>query len=489
MKKKVISLFLSVLLIVSIMPTAFAASDEATEAANQLYALGLFNGTGTDANGNPNFDLDRAPTRHEAVTMLVRLLGKGEEALAGTWETPFTDVAEWAKPYVGYAYANGLTSGTSATTYSGNDAVTASQYLTFVLRALGYDSNIDFQWDKAWELSDEIGLTDGRYNAETKEFLRGDVAIISAAALDQKLKGRNNTLRSVVTAPAASDQEEGEISLVLTSRSKHFRDGSNLGIGSGSLTFEVRMDGKAISSYTAVPENPLTAKLDQNGSNLTIEVTGSGTNAVTITAGGQTAQFHWVSEASGTGNAANQGSSISLYLPKTGGDFLADSNLGLGSGGLTFEVRLNGKAISDYTAVLENPLTANLRQSGSNLTLDVTASGPNAVNITVDGRTARFHWVGEVSGWGTPISLYVPPVDQRFSAGQDMGFRSLGVRSFAVHFEGNATNAFTATVENPALASVSQDGVNLIINVTAPGPNAVIVTVNGQTARFFWEIK
>ena len=45
-------------------------------------------------------------------------------------EYTFTDVADWAKPYVGYAYTNDLTAGTSATTYSGNNTVTASEYLT-----------------------------------------------------------------------------------------------------------------------------------------------------------------------------------------------------------------------------------------------------------------------------------------------------------------------------------------------------------------------
>lgn len=189
--KRFLSLFLVIVMLCCMMPTAFAASDEATAAADELYALGLFNGTGTDANGKPIYDLDRAPTRHEAVTMLVRLLGKGEEALAGTWKTPFTDVAEWAKPYVGYAYANGLTSGTSATTYSGNEIVTASQYLTFILRALGYDSSVDFQWNKAWDLSDAIGLTSGEYNAETDEFLRSDIALISESALSTSLKGSN----------------------------------------------------------------------------------------------------------------------------------------------------------------------------------------------------------------------------------------------------------------------------------------------------------
>ena len=143
--KRFLSIVLVIVMFCCMMPAAFAASDEATAAADELYALGLFNGTGTDANGNPNFDLDRAPTRYEAVTMLVRLLGKDGEAKAGTWKTPFTDVVDWAKPYVGFAYANGLTAGTSATTFGGGAAVSASQYLTFVLRALGYDNSVDFK--------------------------------------------------------------------------------------------------------------------------------------------------------------------------------------------------------------------------------------------------------------------------------------------------------------------------------------------------------
>lgn len=170
-----------------IAPSSSEESPQYT-AAKKLYAKGLFQGTGTDGDGNPVFDLDRTPTRAEAVTMLVRLLGKEDEAKAGTWTTPFTDVAEWAKPYVGYAYANGLTTGTGATTFGSNTAVNASQYLTFVLRALGYESGTDFQWDKAWELSDKIGLTSGEYNADTSGFTRGDVAIISYTSLSVKPK-------------------------------------------------------------------------------------------------------------------------------------------------------------------------------------------------------------------------------------------------------------------------------------------------------------
>ena len=194
--KRLLSLILVFVFSLSLMvPSAFAASDEAVQAANALHALGLFNGTGKDANGNPIYDLDRQPTRQEAITMLVRLLGKEKEATSKTWETIFTDVDTWASNYVGYAYAKGLTSGTSPTTFSGNTPVTASQYLSFVLRALGYSSGTDFQWDRAWELSDYIGLTDGRYNASTSNFTRGDVAIISNKALSTKMKDGEKTLR------------------------------------------------------------------------------------------------------------------------------------------------------------------------------------------------------------------------------------------------------------------------------------------------------
>lgn len=205
--KRLISFALSLTLMLSLLPASFAASDEATQAAQALHELGLFNGVGTNADGTPIFELDRTPTRHEAITMLVNLLGKGEEARLGTWETPFTDVEEWAKPYVGYAYTNKLTGGTSNTTFGGEETVTAAQYITFVLLALGYTSGTDFRWDKSWELADQIGLTDGRYNAETKDFTRGDVAIVSERALSMTEKESDITLLSrLVSSGAVSEK-------------------------------------------------------------------------------------------------------------------------------------------------------------------------------------------------------------------------------------------------------------------------------------------
>lgn len=214
MKKKLLSMLLVAAMFLALIPTAFAASDDAITAANALYQLGLFKGTGTNADGTPNFDLDRAPTRNEAVTMLVRLLGKENEAVNGVWNIPFTDVAAWAKPYVGYAYANGLTTGTSATSFGGDAVISASQYITFVLRALGYESGTDFQWDKSWELSDSIGMTNGQYTSDHIPFLRGDVAIISNNALATELKNTQYTLAASLnlSAPVNPEPAKNELS-------------------------------------------------------------------------------------------------------------------------------------------------------------------------------------------------------------------------------------------------------------------------------------
>lgn len=197
MNRKIISLILMLTLAVGLVVPAVAADPAAIAAADRLNSLGLFQGVGVNDDGTLNYALDRAPTRQEAVTLLVRLLGKEAEALAGSWEMPFEDVDNWAIPYVGYAYANALTSGTSATKFSGSDTVSASQYLTFVLRALGYSSDSDFSWDSAWTLTDELGITGGEYGAATA-FTRGDAVTVSANALDKPVKSGGKTLLETI---------------------------------------------------------------------------------------------------------------------------------------------------------------------------------------------------------------------------------------------------------------------------------------------------
>jgi hypothetical protein len=183
-------------------------------AANDLYALGLFKGTGTDALGRPKFDLLAAPTRQVALTMLVRLLGKEAEALSKTWEHPFTDVDKWAEPYVGYAYTNGLTKGLSTDRFGANDLVTTYQYLTFALRALGYnDSKGDFRWDDPTPLTREIELTSDDYADNSKAFYRGDIAIISHLALQRSIKNGPMLMKYLIDSGAVKLEDVKDIGM------------------------------------------------------------------------------------------------------------------------------------------------------------------------------------------------------------------------------------------------------------------------------------
>lgn len=173
----------------------------ALAAADALHEMGLFNGVGNDASGNPLYALDRAPTRYEAVTMLVRLLGKEAEANSRTWNTPFTDVTEWARPYVGYAYANGLTDGVSATRFGGSRTATKEQYATFILRALGYTSGVDFQWNAPWALLSKTGVMlegssywSGWAKNASPQFRREDVVLMSFLSLTARVKGTDTPL-------------------------------------------------------------------------------------------------------------------------------------------------------------------------------------------------------------------------------------------------------------------------------------------------------
>ncbi len=50
------------------------------------------------------FELDRSPTRLEGLVMLIRLLGKEDDALVeSNMESVFTDVPSWGIPYTNYA--------------------------------------------------------------------------------------------------------------------------------------------------------------------------------------------------------------------------------------------------------------------------------------------------------------------------------------------------------------------------------------------------
>ena len=111
---RTLALALTLVLSLSISVPARAAVDETN--AHRLNALGLFLGSG--------YDLGGSATRLHGIIMLTRILGEEDTALPFDGPCPFSDVAA-GKPsaYTGYAFAQGYTTGVSATTFNPGGAL------------------------------------------------------------------------------------------------------------------------------------------------------------------------------------------------------------------------------------------------------------------------------------------------------------------------------------------------------------------------------
>lgn len=157
-KKTIVGLVLTLFVALSFAVAGSAYGESGTGTSYEpealaLKELGLFLGT------EEGFQLERPPTRLEGAVMLTRILGKEEEARTLKAAHPFTDVPQWGTAYVGYLYQENITSGVSQTEFGAGDPMSANQYLTFVLRALGYsDAEGDFVWNEAIDKAREIGL-------------------------------------------------------------------------------------------------------------------------------------------------------------------------------------------------------------------------------------------------------------------------------------------------------------------------------------------
>jgi len=178
---------------------AAPAKSDVEKQAEALRTLDLFRGS------NGDFQLDAAPNRMQALVMLLRLSGKEWEArYSGTDDNgnplpvkhPFTDSpADWedADAILGYAYEHGLAKGRTATTFDPYARAGASMYVTFVLRALGYQDDSKGTVISRWEtLGKEAGILPEGVN--TADFRRRDLVLVSYAALNARMKNGGGTL-------------------------------------------------------------------------------------------------------------------------------------------------------------------------------------------------------------------------------------------------------------------------------------------------------
>lgn len=182
--------FVLIMILLSTNIYAADSDDVNYDYALKLKELGVFVGTGS------GFELSRVPTRIEGIVMLVRLLGKENEALGMANDTSvFTDVPGWAMGYVNYAKSKGLTNGISATEFGSKDPMNATMYVTFLLRSLGYDDTKgDFNWKESLSKAKSIGMISSTSPYSSATFIRSHIAKLSYDALLTLYKNSPTTL-------------------------------------------------------------------------------------------------------------------------------------------------------------------------------------------------------------------------------------------------------------------------------------------------------
>lgn len=185
----------------STTPTKNAVIETTLDRANALKDLGLFAGT------DKGFELDYVPNRTQAIIFLLRMLGEEKAAQESSYTSPFTDVPAWASNYVSYAYAKGYTSGTSKTTFGTYDVATPEQFVTFMIRALGYNDKAgEFNLSTAIKKAEELQILPAdKYQNGAKDFYRGDCVDIIYSMLSAKKKGSDTTLAESLIENGAID--------------------------------------------------------------------------------------------------------------------------------------------------------------------------------------------------------------------------------------------------------------------------------------------
>lgn len=183
--KRALSLALSSVMLLGMMVVGTSAASypdvdaqDNLEAIEVLDILGVMSG---DENGK--FNPDAKITRNEMAVVMTHLL-----KLNAGGTSPFTDVPSWAQPYVSAIYANGVTAGTSATTYGGSNNVTAVEAALMVMKSLGY---FGYQGEFAdnWSLAvvkqaTKINLFNGIDAAATDAITRSEAAQMCLNALE-----------------------------------------------------------------------------------------------------------------------------------------------------------------------------------------------------------------------------------------------------------------------------------------------------------------
>ena len=158
------------------------AGSDYSEAITMLSDLGIIQGK-DDGKYHPEDTITRA----EACAMIARLMTGDPNVSQYVGAQSFTDVAKgsWKDSAIGYCYINGIVIGVGNNKFEPDRAITDAEFITMVVRAMGYETadmkqNYPFSY---MSNAQAIGLLDGTNMVASTDALRGEDAQVIYNAL------------------------------------------------------------------------------------------------------------------------------------------------------------------------------------------------------------------------------------------------------------------------------------------------------------------
>lgn len=251
--KKTLSLLLAFLMIFSLISFPVSADETQQNTGEYLQKLGIISG---DEKGNLNTESNL--TREEAISILVRMLGKSQEAKSGAADSGFSDVApnHWAAKDIAYAKKAGLTSGMGDGTFGLKRKVTSKEIASFMLRALGHTA--DWAKEDIMAKAGSLKLLENLNLQENSYVIRGEVFVMMKNTLYTNLNGSEELLAQKLGYEAATPQQpepqeptDIELESVEANNLKEIRFTFNSKVDKDSLTSAFRVVGGSLGLLSA----------------------------------------------------------------------------------------------------------------------------------------------------------------------------------------------------------------------------------------------
>lgn len=259
MKKRLLTILLTLLLALSLCPGAFALTGESARAADTLAALGLVTGT------PDGYALESEASIEQAAVLLVRLLGESDVKEA---DCGWAGIPGWAKQAVNYCAVRGLIRHSE---YEANAALSAEQWCAMLLRAVGFDDqNADFTLAGAVAAARRVGLIARDLGGTLS---RGTLFESAANALRYSRTADGESLAAALVRKGAADRAVanalGLLDRTLTAREiadrytsagiclELYYDEDAIAKGESSSTasaFFITEDGIAVTNYHSIDD-------------------------------------------------------------------------------------------------------------------------------------------------------------------------------------------------------------------------------------------